>query len=517
MVGISPAGIVRLWNPGAEQLFGYTEAEALGRHIRSSTRRRARASATATSKRLLAGEELGIVETERMHRDGRAIEVSGSAAPILAADGSVTGIAAIYRNLAGRRAAERDLQHLTERLQLAIAAAELGTWDLDLQTGVLLWSERCRAMFGIGPHAPVSRNDFYAGLHPDDRERITAVFAAATDPATRGEYRRRVPHHRERGRDRTLGRRPRPRHLRCSWGAASARSADTREITARKRDEQRLRELAETLERRVAERTAELVEQIAERERAETSLVQVQKLEAVGQLTSGIAHDFNNLLTVILGGIERLRPALAGEERALRRLGHDGAGGAARRAAHLATARLRPPPAADPADARPQRHSSPRMKRLLGSTIARTVQIRMTLQPGLWPALVDPTQIELVILNLALNARDAMPDGGTLAIETANAETVAPSRPEEPPAGEYVVVTVTDTGTGMAPEVRDRAFEPFFTTKGAGRGSGLGLSQVYGVAKQSGGGVRLETRPGQGTSVCVYLPRAASAVVSSPR
>jgi signal transduction histidine kinase len=141
----------------------------------------------------------------------------------------------------------------------------------------------------------------------------------------------------------------------------------------------------------------------------------------------------------------------------------------------------------------------------------------MALQPGLWPALVDPTQIELVILNLALNARDAMPDGGTLTIETANAEAGPPPRPEEPPAGEYVVVAVTDTGTGMAPEVRDRAFEPFFTTKEAGRGTGLGLSQVYGVAKQSGGGVRLVTSPGEGTSVRVYLPRAAAPVVSRPR
>ncbi len=290
----------------------------------------------------------------------------------------------------------------------------------------------------------------------------------------------------------------------------------TREITARKRDEQRLRELAETLERRVAERTAELVEQIAERERAETALVQAQKLEAVGQLTSGIAHDFNNLLTVILGGIERLRATLAADQRELRRL--DMMAQAAQRGAQL-TAQLL-------AFARRQ-HLAPQvldlnqtiagMKRLLGSTIAKTVQIRMTLQPELWPALVDPAQIELVILNLALNARDAMPKGGTLTIETANADAGPPQHPEEPPPGEYVVVAVTDTGTGMTPEVRDRAFEPFFTTKEAGRGSGLGLSQVFGLAKQSGGGVRLVTSPGQGTSVRVYLPRAASAEVSSPR
>ncbi|MGH7210083.1 MAG: ATP-binding protein, partial [Acetobacteraceae bacterium] len=425
------------------------------------------------------------------------------------------GIASIYRSLAGRRAAERGMQHLTERLQLAIAAAELGTWDLDLQTGVLVWSERCRAMFGIGPDAPVSMEDFYAGLHPDDRERITASFAAATDPATRGEY---DIEYRTIGKEDGIERwvASRGRGIFNAQGRGIRAIGTAIEITGRRRDEQRLRELAETLERRVAERTAELVEQIAERERAETALVQAQKLEAVGQLTSGIAHDFNNLLTVILGGIERLRAALAGEERELRRL--DMMAQAAQRGAQLTSQLL--------AFARRQRltpraldlnESIAGMKRLLGSTIAKTVQIRMTLSPVLWPALVDPAQIELVILNLALNARDAMPKGGTLTIETANAEAGPPQHPEEPPPGEYVVVAVTDTGAGMAPEIRARAFEPFFTTKGAGRGSGLGLSQVFGLAKQSGGGVRLRTSPGEGTSVRVYLPRAAAPAVSRPR
>ena len=515
MVGTSRDGLVRLWNPGAEQLFGYAAAEAVGRHIRFLNPPSRPGECDRNIERLLAGEEIGIFETERMRRDGRVIEVSASSAPILAPDGAVTGIAAIYRNLSGRRAAERELQHLSERLRLAIEAAELGTWDLDLQTGALVWSERCRAMFGIGPDAPVSMADFYACLHPDDRERITAIFAAATDPATRGEY--DVEYRtigKEDGVERWVA--ARGRALFDANGRGIRAIGTTIEITARKRDEQRLREMTEMLERRIAERTAELTDQIAERERAEIALVRAQKLEAVGQLTSGIAHDFNNLLTVILGGVERLRPTLAADQQGLRRL--DMMTEASQRGAQL-TAQLL-------AFARRQRLAPQAldlnrmiagMKRLLGSSIARTVQIRMTLQPELWPALVDPTQIELVILNLALNARDAMPDGGTLTIETANAEAGPPQRPEEPAPGEYVVVAVSDTGTGMAPDIRDRVFEPFFTTKETGRGSGLGLSQVLGLVKQSGGGVRLHSRPGQGTSVHVYLPPAASPPVASPR
>ncbi|HEY3696019.1 ATP-binding protein [Phenylobacterium sp.] len=148
---------------------------------------------------------------------------------------------------------------------------------------------------------------------------------------------------------------------------------------------------------------------------------------------------------------------------------------------------------------------------LLQSTMGGVASIETVLQPDLWPATIDPTQIELVILNLAINGRDAMEGGGSPVVKTANTLLGAPQYPEEPPAGDYVMVSVTDSGTGMTPEVRAKAFEPFFTTKPVGRGSGLGLSQVYGLAKQSGGGVRIITGPGKGTSVQVFLPRAARA------
>ncbi len=153
---------------------------------------------------------------------------------------------------------------------------------------------------------------------------------------------------------------------------------------------------------------------------------------------------------------------------------------------------------------------------LLQSSMGGAVRLETVLRTGLWTALVDPTQIELVILNLAINARDAMEFGGSLTVETANVTLGPPERPEEPSAGDYVMVAVSDTGTGMTETVRAKAFEPFFTTKEAGKGSGLGLAQVYGFAKQSGGGVRIETAPGQGTTVQVFLPKAEGRQSAAP-
>ena len=282
------------------------------------------------------------------------------------------------------------------------------------------------------------------------------------------------------------------------------------------------RKLNEELESRVQERTSELaaanrqlIDQIRERESVESTLRQMQRLEAVGQLTSGVAHDFNNLLTVVLGNIGFLERglALAGVDRNLmQRLGYMRT--AAERGAKLTDQlltfsrrqRLEPKPL-------DLNETVVGMRDLLQSTMGGTTHIETRLQRSLWPAMVDPTQLELAVLNLAINARDAMEVGGSLKVETANAAVGAPLRPEEPPAGEYVTVGVSDTGTGMADDVRAKVFEPFFTTKEIGKGSGLGLSQVLGFAKQSGGGVRIESRLGEGTSVHIYLPRAAADAV----
>ena len=276
-----------------------------------------------------------------------------------------------------------------------------------------------------------------------------------------------------------------------------------------------LRGLNETLEARVVARTEEieavnrqLVSQIEERERVESSLRQMQRLEAVGQLTSGVAHDFNNLLTVILGNLGFIEkgssrsddPVLKQRLSHMRLAGERGAKLTAQLLAFSRRQRLEP-------RAVDLNEALANMRDLLQSSLGGSVQIKTLFRPGLWHALVDPSQIELVVLNLAINARDATPVGGSVTLETGNVTLVQSERPEEPPAGEYVLISVTDTGSGMPKDVLTKAFEPFFTTKEIGKGSGLGLSQALGFAKQSGGGMRIESRVGEGTSVKVYLPR----------
>jgi signal transduction histidine kinase/CheY-like chemotaxis protein len=282
-----------------------------------------------------------------------------------------------------------------------------------------------------------------------------------------------------------------------------------------RRAEMELRRLNETLGVRVAERTGEieaanrqLVAQFEERERVESTLRQMQRLEAVGQLTSGVAHDFNNLLTVVLGNLRFVDKGLAGvaDARLKQRLSHIRL--AAERGAKL-TSQLLAFSRRQRLEAKPVNLNDAlaNMRDLLQSALGGSVAISTIFGPGLWYALIDPTQIELIVLNLAINARDAIAVGGSITLETANATMGSPEKPEEPPPGEYVVISVADTGSGMTKEVLAKAFEPFFTTKEIGKGSGLGLSQVLGFAKQSGGGVRIETRMGEGTSVKVYLPR----------
>ena len=276
-------------------------------------------------------------------------------------------------------------------------------------------------------------------------------------------------------------------------------------------------ERAEQLEQAVRERTQELWEanqalkaEAFEREAAEAQLRQVQKMEAVGQLTGGIAHDFNNMLAVVVGGIDLALRRLNGPRREVMMHLNNAMEGATRAAALtrrlLSFARSEPllPERVDPADL------IRGMSDLLDRTLGERIRIDVELAPGAWPTYVDPHQFENAIVNLAVNARDAMAGEGQMRIAAENV-TLAANEVGDVRAGEYVRISVSDTGCGMAPDVRERAFEPFFTTKPVGKGTGLGLSQIFGFAHESGGEVGIESELGKGTIVSIYLPRTEAA------
>jgi PAS domain S-box-containing protein len=256
-----------------------------------------------------------------------------------------------------------------------------------------------------------------------------------------------------------------------------------------------------------------IVEDITERKRAAEELRQARKMEALGQLTGGVAHDFNNLLAVILGHTELLQERLGADDKSTQAVLRAATRGAELTHRLLAFSRQQPlhPKAVD-LDGLIEG-----MADMLRRTLGETIEIKPASAAGLWKVRADPGQVENALLNLAINARDAMPGGGRLVIEAANAslgDDHDGGRVDVPP-GDYVTVAVTDTGTGMPPEVMERVFEPFFTSKAVGEGSGLGLSMVYGFVRQSGGQVTIESELGRGTTVRLYLPRAKEEIAAA--
>jgi PAS domain S-box-containing protein len=283
--------------------------------------------------------------------------------------------------------------------------------------------------------------------------------------------------------------------------ASLARSAQ-REIAERIRAEEALRELNVTLEQQVIERTEAL-------RKHEEALRHSQKMEAVGQLTGGVAHDFNNLLQIIIGNLEALRRHLSQDVNKAKAAA-DAAMSGARRAAALTQKLLafarRQPLSPRAIDVNQLVHG---LSEILHRVLGETISVEVVQGEAVWQVEVDPNELESAILNLAVNARDAMPDGGSLIIETSNAylDATYAARHAELSPGHYVLISISDTGIGMEAQTVSQAFEPFFTTKPMGKGTGLGLSQVYGFVKQSGGHVTIYSEVGHGTSVNTYLPR----------
>ncbi|MEZ0495351.1 PAS domain S-box protein [Sphingomonas sp. IW22] len=502
-----PTGYCLHLNRQWYEFTGQTEAEAEGFGWLEATHPDDRKAAEEVFLRANAERAPFRLEYRLRHVSGAYRWAIDAASPRFGENGEYLGYVGSVIDIHDRRQSEERLNRNEEQLRLATDMAEIGLWDFDVESDTLFWQPRVKAMFGVSDDAAYSIADFYAGLHPDDFDATAEAFADALNPAKRSLY--DVEY-------RTVGKEDGV----IRWVAAKGRAifdhagncrrvlGTAIDITDRKRDEQMLKDINATLEQRVAD-------EIARRDNAEEALRQAQKMEAVGQLTGGIAHDFNNLLTVVTGNIDMAGRALEAsgvtDSRARRAL--DNAMKGAERAASL-TQRLlafsRRQPLAPKALDVDKLVSG--MSDMLNRTLGETVHLEVVTSPSLWRTEADPHQLESAILNLAVNARDAMSSGGTLTIETANArldEEYSAAHAEVAP-GQYVVISVSDTGQGMDKETIARAFEPFFTTKEVGKGTGLGLSMVYGFVKQSGGHVKVYSEEDHGTTVKIYLPRLMS-------
>ena len=425
-------------------------------------------------------------------------------------------IAIFFTDSTARRDAEDRLRQSealaranVERVQLALAAgAIIGTWHWDLPTGLVTVDDEFARSYGLDPALgrdaiPIAQ--VVMSVHPDDR----AGLAAAMDEAIArgGSYAHQYRVRRADGKYHWIeanGRVDRAPDGTPQSFPGVLLDVEKRRAVEKERDRvtAELRALTETLEQRVSERTADLMH-------AEEQLRQSQKMEAAGQLTGGLAHDFNNLLTGVIGSLELLRTRISqGRLNDVDRY-VEAAQGAANRAAAL-THRLLAFSRRQTLDPKPtdvDRLVSG-MEELVRRTVGPAITVETAAYADLWTTLVDPGQLENALLNLCINARDAMPDGGRLIVETANRcldWRAARERDLEP--GEYVSLCVSDNGTGMSPEIVAKALDPFFTTKPIGMGTGLGLSMIYGFVKQSGGQVRIHSEVEKGTTVCLYLPR----------
>lgn len=435
-------------------------------------------------------------------------------------------IAILFNDTTERRTAEERLRvsealarENAQRVQLALAAgAIVGTWHWDLPSDRFTVDEAFARAFGLDPslgREGLSLAQVVATVHPDDREALAAAINEVI--ARGGAYAHQYRVRRLTGEYHWIEANGRVDHgpdgTPLSFPGVLIDVAERRALVEdRDRALRELRELNETLEQRVTERSAKLLE-------AEEALRQSQKMEAVGQLTGGLAHDFNNLLAGISGSLELMNTRIGQGRIADVDKYMAAAQGAARRAAAL-THRLLAFSRRQTLDPKATDVNKlvTDMLDLIRRTVGPSVAVEFVGRANLWSVLVDPSQLENALLNLCINARDAMPNGGRITIETDHRQLEGhQAEIRDVPEGSYLVLSVSDDGHGMAPEVLARAFEPFFTTKPTGQGTGLGLSMIYGFAKQSGGQVRIHSLVGMGTTIAIYLPRHGGATASDER
>ncbi|HEY4200749.1 MAG TPA: PAS domain S-box protein [Devosiaceae bacterium] len=477
---ISPEGRVRSWNSGAKRFKGYEAEEILGENFERFYTPEDRARGLPQKALRIAAEE-GRFESEgwRVRKDGTHFWAHVVLDPIRASDGTLFGFAKITRDLTERRAAEETLRRSEELFKLLVeGVTDYAIYMLDQKGHVTSWNAGAQRIKGYAP-AEIIGQHFSQFYTPEDR--ATGEPARALAQALReGRYEK------EGWRIRKDGSRfwasvildP----IRSPNGELLGYAKITRDIT----------------ERREAQLALDL---------AREQLLQAQKMEAVGQLTGGVAHDFNNLLTAILSSLELIRKRLPDDPTVLRLVDNAVQGvhrGATLTQRMLAFARRQP--------LKQEQLDVPRLVEglvdLLGPSLGPTTRIDAEFPADLPFAVTDGSQLETAILNLCVNSRDAMPNGGTIRI-AASAHDFNAYNDKGLAAGSYICVTVADSGEGMDEETLSKAMEPFFTTKGVGKGSGLGLSMVHGIAAQSGGALVLKSELGRGTTAELWLPSVA--------
>jgi PAS domain S-box-containing protein len=470
---LDPDGIVSNWNPGARRIQGYGADEIIGQHFSVFYTAEDRASGLPQRVLSIAAQE-GRFEGEgwRVRKDGERIWASVVIDPIRDDAGTLIGFAKVTRDVTERRKAQQALLESAQMARAIIDTALDAFVQIDDAGNVLEWNAQAEAVFGWTRTEVLGRS----------------VAALILPSAQREQYQKMLDRLVRSGGQTVLGQRVQLQALR----------RDGTEITV---------ELSVTALRSGQRYVFNgFIRDLTEKLAAEAQLFHAQKMEAVGQLTGGVAHDFNNLLTAIIGNLEALSATVPEEGSASRCI--DAALHAAWRGAGLTEQLLA---FSRHQEIRPEIVTIDRLLRdivlLCQKAVGEGIEIEICPQENLWTCRIDPGQFEAAVLNLAANARDAMNGSGRLVIAAENmairGKVIADLR-----AGEYVVVSVTDTGCGMSEEVLTRAFEPFYTTKEAGKGTGLGLSQVYGFARQAGGTARIESRRGAGTTVRLYLPRS---------